>query len=91
VFKVKTALSSLVVLAAVLGASCGVSEQEAGAPQTQVSAMEAEAERKKCDYNDPTRRYVSRDPAECQLIFFTCNPGETTFFNDCGCGCIVAQ
>ena len=83
-FKVKSALSSLVVLAALAGTGCGVTEQEQRAPGTQVSAVE-EAERKKCDYNDPARRYVSRDPAECQLIFFTCNPGETPFFDDCGC------
>ncbi len=89
-FKVKSALSSLVVLAALAVTGCGVTEQEQAAPGTQGAAME-EAERKKCDYNDPTRRFVSRDPAECQLIFFTCNPGETPFFNECGCGCVVTQ
>ena len=26
----------------------------------------------KCDYKDPTLRYVSRDPNECPLILFVC-------------------
>ena len=41
----------------------------------------------KCDYNDPNRRYVSRDPNQCAAIRFICNEGETAFFDDCGCGC----
>ncbi|HZH15244.1 MAG TPA: hypothetical protein VE057_12900 [Archangium sp.] len=45
------------------------------------------AEKKKCDYKDPTRRYVSRDPNECPAILFFCNEGETAFFEECGCGC----
>ncbi len=83
----KTALSSLVVLAAVLGAGCGVTEQEAGNPQTQVSALEETAEKKKCDYNDPTRRYAARDPNECAAVTFICLEDETAFFDECGCGC----
>jgi hypothetical protein len=50
-----------------------------------------EAEKKQCDYKDPTRRYVSRDPATCAAIFFICEEGESPFFNDCGCGCVTAQ
>ncbi|HYO51501.1 hypothetical protein [Archangium sp.] len=46
---------------------------------------------KKCDYKDPTRRYVSRDPATCAAIFFVCQEGESVFFNECGCGCVTAQ
>ncbi len=88
-FNVKAALSSLVVLAALVGTGCGVAGEEEVAPGTQVSAVEEAAEKKKCDYRDPNLRYVSRDPAECQLIFFVCNPGETPFFNECGCGCAL--
>lgn len=44
---------------------------------------------KKCDYKEPTRRYVSRDPNECPAILFFCNEGETAFFNECGCGCVT--
>lgn len=84
-FNVKAALASLVVLAALVGTGCGVTGEEAVTPGTQESAVE----KKKCDYRDPNLRYVSRDPAECQLILFTCNPGETPFFNDCGCGCAL--
>lgn len=41
----------------------------------------------KCNYNDPNRRYVSRDPDQCAAIRFVCNEGETAFFDNCGCGC----
>jgi hypothetical protein len=40
-----------------------------------------------CDYDDPTRRYVARDPALCATILFRCQPGEHPFFDACGCGC----
>jgi hypothetical protein len=62
-------------------------------PSSTVSALstDSEADKKKCDYNDPNLRYVSRDPAQCAAIFFFCQEGETTFFNDCGCGCATAQ
>jgi hypothetical protein len=46
-------------------------------------------EKPRCDYKDPTKQYVSRDPAECPAIFFVCPEGSTPFFNDCGCGCQV--
>jgi hypothetical protein len=91
VFNVKAALSSLVVLAALVGAGCGVTTEEEGVVTgTEDATLEA-AEKKKCDYRDPTVRFVSTDPAECQLIFFVCNPGETPFFNECGCGCVLPR
>jgi hypothetical protein len=51
-----------------------------------------------CDYENPNRYYVSRDPEQCALIRFVCpNPGDTTppvkpnYFGDrCGCGCEAA-
>ena len=41
----------------------------------------------KCGGDDPSRRYISRDPEQCAAIRFFCDPGEQPFFNDCGCGC----
>jgi hypothetical protein len=41
--------------------------------------------KKEC--KDPARTYVSRDPAQCATIRFTCEPGLAPFFDDCGCGC----
>lgn len=38
-----------------------------------------------CD--GPSRQYASRDPDICTRIRFLCDPGFTTFFDDCGCGC----
>jgi hypothetical protein len=40
---------------------------------------------------DPTtewwRKYVSTDPATCQVLKFYCQPNTNYFSNDCGCGC----
>lgn len=40
-----------------------------------------------CTGREPGLRYVSRDPAQCAVIRFTCEEGFLPFFNDCGCGC----
>jgi Pacifastin inhibitor (LCMII) len=41
-----------------------------------------------CNYDDPARRWVSKDPMECQLIDFVCEPGQQQFVDQaCGCGC----
>ncbi|AKJ06067.1 hypothetical protein ATI61_110188 [Archangium gephyra] len=45
------------------------------------------AEKKKCDYNDPTRFYAARSPEECAAVTFICVEGQTAFFDECGCGC----
>ena len=44
------------------------------------------AHRTRCDYGDPSRSYVSRDPDQCAAIHFFCETG-APFFDDCGCGC----
>lgn len=44
-------------------------------------------EKKSCTGSEPGYTYVSRDPAECPAILFTCPEGQSVFFNDCGCGC----
>jgi hypothetical protein len=36
---------------------------------------------------DPTKEYVSRDPAQCDTIRFMCEEGSHPFFDACGCGC----
>ncbi|ATB38367.1 hypothetical protein CYFUS_003801 [Cystobacter fuscus] len=49
----------------------------------------------RCDYEDPNRYYVSREPEQCARIRFVCpNPADSTppvkpnYFSDrCGCGC----
>ena len=47
-----------------------------------------QAEKKKaCNYDDPSRTYVSQDPDQCAVIRFTCPEGQSAFFDDCGCGC----
>lgn len=43
--------------------------------------------RTRCDYNDPTKSYVSRDADQCATIRFICAEGQQAFFDDCGCGC----
>lgn len=44
------------------------------------------AHRTRCDYGDPSRTYVSRDPDQCATIRFACESGNA-FFDECGCGC----
>jgi hypothetical protein len=44
------------------------------------------------DPNDPKVTYVNDsagDPYQCMAILFTCEPGQTLFSNECGCGCIA--
>jgi hypothetical protein len=40
-----------------------------------------------CDYSDPNKDYIEKDPAKCAAILFLCVEGKTPFFGDCGCGC----
>ncbi len=44
-----------------------------------------------CDYQDPAKDYISKNPERCAVIRFACDPNEAPFFNDCGCGCEVTQ
>lgn len=46
-----------------------------------------EVKKETCDYNDPSRIYVSEDPERCAAIRFTCPELQSAFFDDCGCGC----
>lgn len=49
-------------------------------------------EPKACDLSDPTKRYVGTSKEMCMVIRYTCDfaAGETSFSDDCGCGCTVA-
>jgi hypothetical protein len=40
-----------------------------------------------CDYSDPARTWVERDPEVCTRIDFQCPEGEQQFTDACGCGC----
>lgn len=50
-------------------------------------------EPKKCDYTDPTKRYVGKSPEACMAIRYACDfaAGETFFSDSCGCGCNVPK
>jgi len=100
VSQLRLSLSALVITGMLFTGACGPQSEDTSSESTtstiQLSeTTEAEpdtsqtAEKKKCDYKDPTRRYVSRDPNECPAILFFCNEGETAFFNECGCGCVT--
>jgi hypothetical protein len=45
----------------------------------------------KKDCNDPSKQYVSRDPAQCAVIHFLCTEGSFPFIDDCGCGCQTGE
>jgi hypothetical protein len=51
----------------------------------EVAPQSAKKPKKKC--HDPSKSYVSHDPAECALIHFICADGQVPFFDECGCGC----
>lgn len=38
-----------------------------------------------------TIRFVSEDPEMCARVRFACEPGETMYGGECGCGCIVGE
>ena len=40
-----------------------------------------------CNYDEPNKQYVEKDPAICSVIKYTCLEGENYFSDDCGCGC----
>lgn len=89
--------SALALAGIALTPACGTQAEESPTPTAlearqleEDTSGDAEMKPPKCDYNDPTRRYVSRDPAECPAILFFCQEGETAFFNECGCGCETA-
>ncbi|HEX5748652.1 MAG TPA: hypothetical protein VFZ09_20600 [Archangium sp.] len=44
-----------------------------------------------CTGHERGMKYVSRDPAQCAAIRFTCKEGFAPFFNECGCGCQKQQ
>ncbi|WNG34998.1 hypothetical protein F0U61_16085 [Archangium violaceum] len=98
--QLRLSFGALVLVGSLFTAACGPQpedaamesnastvQQQEGAEATPVAGVEETEERKKCDYKDPNLRYVSRDPATCAAILFVCEEGETTFFNECGCGC----
>lgn len=83
--------SLLVAGIALLGSACSPTADAADPTKAQGSefcddACQAE-EKKSCTGKEPGYTYVSRDPAECPAILFTCPTGQSAFFNDCGCGC----
>jgi hypothetical protein len=41
----------------------------------------------KCDYNNPSRRWVAKSAEQCKLVRFACESGTQYFGNECGCGC----
>ena len=43
-----------------------------------------------CRIADPSKSYVSRDPEQCAAMSFLCAES-MPFFDDCGCGCQVAE
>ncbi|HYO71305.1 MAG TPA: hypothetical protein VEU33_35020 [Archangium sp.] len=75
----------LVAGIALLGSGCSPTAD--AADQSAALTEVQEGEKKSCTGREPGYTYVSRDPAECPAIFFTCPDGQSAFFNDCGCGC----
>ncbi|MFY1824364.1 hypothetical protein ACN47A_00445 [Myxococcus fulvus] len=74
--------STLALLAALLGVGCSAGEGASESPLTLV----AEESHARCG-EGADRRSISKDPTDCRHMLFVCAPGETPFFDACGCGC----
>ena len=44
---------------------------------------------RKCNYDDPSKRYAAKSVGDCAVIKYACNSNENYFSNECGCGCQV--
>ncbi|MBZ4400543.1 hypothetical protein OWM54_09055 [Myxococcus sp. MISCRS1] len=78
----RTTRSALALLAAVFGVGCSAGEGSSEMPRTLV----AEESHARCGAS-ADRRSLSKDPTDCRHMLFVCAPGETPFFDACGCGC----
>jgi hypothetical protein len=80
--------SALVISGLLFTTACGPQPEDLSARSaTTEQRLEASADKKKCDYNDPNRSYAARSPEECAYTTFICVEGQTAFFDECGCGC----
>ncbi len=57
--------------------------------KAKVTPTKGERKANDCNLGDPDYDYIGTSPAQCQSIKFTCDPGESYFADDCGCGCVV--
>jgi hypothetical protein len=62
---------------------------QGGADCGGICVKEKDEDKKRC--SDPSKQYVSRDPAQCALLHFICAEGSSPFFDDCGCGCQTGE
>ncbi len=93
--QLRLSFSALVISGMLFTVACGPSENPSTGSNTSTVQQQEEAkpgtgqtaEKKKCDYNDPTRIYAARSPEECAAVTFICVEGQTAFFDECGCGC----
>ncbi|MFC2142839.1 hypothetical protein ACFLQN_00390 [Candidatus Aenigmatarchaeota archaeon] len=54
---------------------------------TQPNNNENNSPTNNCNYDDPHRNYISKDPERCAVMDFGCMPPSTGFDDECGCGC----
>ena len=40
-----------------------------------------------CDYDNPDKQYIQKNPEQCQVIRYLCVQGKQPFSDECGCGC----
>ncbi len=41
----------------------------------------------KCDYDNPSKKYVAKSITQCAVIDYVCESNEKYFQDKCGCGC----
>lgn len=73
------------IVAALLCTACGVGSS--GTPEETASV--GKGVQAGCpDPSNPSVDYISQDVQYCLVVLFSCDPGQQTFSNSCGCGCI---
>ncbi|HYO68258.1 MAG TPA: hypothetical protein VEU33_19475 [Archangium sp.] len=85
--QLRLSFSALVISGMLFTVACGPQSENTSTESDTSTVQQQEAEKKKCDYNDPNRFYAARSPEECAAVTFICVEGQTAFFDQCGCGC----
>ncbi len=68
---------------------CGCEGDDCAALPMELEACEAAYATCDCrDAADPAVHHVTQDPSVCQVIRYTCAPGQEMFSDACGCGCV---
>ncbi|WP_371823608.1 hypothetical protein [Myxococcus sp. CA056] len=84
---VRTTHSTVGLLALMMGMGCSPASGDGDGDAPESPTLVAAGAHSRCSPGGSGRRSISKDPKGCRQIMFVCAPGETPFFDACGCGC----